>query len=85
MEAIVTSYRRSRHKQYPNQILVKAEGIGYVKAHEFLGKKVAVAVSKKKKMTGKIVATHGKKGIMRAKFPKGLPGQIIGKKCEILA
>ena len=85
MEAIITSYRRSRHKQYPNQILVKAEGIGYVKAHELLGKKVAVAASKKKKLVGKIVALHGKKGVMRAKFSKGLPGQVIGKKCEILA
>ena len=52
MDAIITSYRRSRHKQYPNQILIKVEGIGYVKAHELLGKKVAVAVSKKKKMIG---------------------------------
>lgn len=84
MEALVTSYRRSRHKQYPNQILIKAEGIGYVKAHELLGKKVAVAVSKKKKMVGKIVALHGKKGVMRVRFSKGLPGQIIGKKCEVL-
>ena len=85
MEALVTSYRKSRHKQYPNQILIKAEGIGYVKAHSLLGKKVVVPVSKKKKITGKIVALHGKKGVMRARFPKGLPGQIIGKKCEILA
>lgn len=83
MDAIITSYRRSRHKQYPNQILIKAEGIGYVKAHNLLGKKVVVAVSKKKKMIGKIVATHGTKGIVRARFPKGLPGQVIGKKCEI--
>ncbi len=83
MEAIITSYRRSRHKQYPNQILIKADGIGYVKAHNLLGKKIVVAVSKKKKFVGKIVATHGTKGIMRAKFSKGLPGQVIGKKCEI--
>jgi len=45
MEALVTSYRRSRHKQYPNQILIKAEGVGYAKAHELLGKKVAVSIS----------------------------------------
>ena len=85
MEAIITSYRRSRHKQYPNQILIKAEGIGYVKAHSLLGKKVVVSITKNKKMNGKIVALHGKKGVMRVRFPKGLPGQVIGKKCEILA
>jgi len=84
MEAIITSYKRGRHKQYQNQILVKAEGIGYVKAHSLLGKKIIVAVSKKKKMIGKVVAVHGKKGVMRARFPKGIPGQMIGKKCEIL-
>ncbi len=85
MEAIITSYKRGRHKQYPNQILIKADGIGFVKAHGFLGKKVEVTVSKKKKMIGKIIAVHGKKGVMRAKFSKGLPGQIVGKKCKVLA
>jgi large subunit ribosomal protein L35Ae len=84
MEAIITSYRRSRHKQYPNQLLIKAEGFGYVKAHTLLGKKVNVKVSKNKIISGKIVALHGKKGVVRAKFQKGLPGQIIGKKCEIV-
>ncbi|MCD6547115.1 MAG: 50S ribosomal protein L35ae [Nanoarchaeota archaeon] len=83
MEAIITSYRRSRHRQYPNQILIKADGIGYTKAHAFLGKKVIVQVSKNKKFIGKIVALHGKKGVVRARFKKGLPGQVIGKKCEI--
>ena len=85
MEAIVLSYRRSRHKQYPNQLLLKSEGVGYVKAHALLGKRVIVAVSKKKKLFGKVVATHGKKGVVRAKFSRGLPGQIMGGKCEIIA
>ena len=83
MKAIVTSYKRSRHKQYPNQILVKADGIGYVKAHALLGKKVVVPVSKTKNIIGKIVSTHGNNGVMRARFSKGIPGQAIGKKCEI--
>ena len=83
MKAIVTSYKRGRHTQYPNQILVKAEGIGYAKAHALLGKKVVVPVSKKNNLIGKIVATHGKKGVMRARFSKGIPGQAIGKPCEI--
>lgn len=83
MEGIVTSYRRSRHRQYPNQILIKVNGLNYSEAHKFLGKKVEVKVSKNKKIIGKVVGVHGKKGVIRARLRRGLPGQAIGKKCKI--
>lgn len=85
MKAVVTSYRRSRHIQKPDQILIKADGINTkAKAHTLLGKKVVLPVSKKTKMLGKVFAVHGNSGVVRARFTKGVPGQAIGTECEIV-
>ena len=85
MKGIITSYRRSRHVQYPEQVLIKIEGVKNEKeAVKFLGKKVKIDIPKLIKIQGKIIAIHGKNGVLRARFRKGLPGQVIGKECEIV-
>ena len=85
MKGIVTSYRRSRHTQYPEQVLISAKEVdSFAKAHTLLGKKVIIKNSPISKMQGKVIAVHGKKGIVRARFTKGVPGQAIGKECDIL-
>jgi large subunit ribosomal protein L35Ae len=84
MKALISSYRRSVHTQKTDEALLVVESItnGSL-AHKFLGKKVEFMVSPKKKICGKIVAVHGRKGVLRARFSKGLPGQAIGRYCEI--
>ncbi len=84
MKGIIVSYRRGRHTQTPDQVLVKVGGVIDVsKAHELLGKKVELNISGKTQMIGKIFATHGNNGVVRVRFKKGVPGQAIGKECEI--
>ena len=84
MKAYVTSYKRSRHIQHPNQILLKVNGVDTVAAaHKFLGKKVLVTIKGEKKIQGTVVDVHGDNGVLRARFLKGLPGQVLHKECEI--
>jgi large subunit ribosomal protein L35Ae len=52
-------------------------------AGRLIGQKVAWPVGKRK-CRGKIVALHGKKGIVRARFKKGVPGQAIGSHVEVI-
>jgi len=69
---------------HPNQILIKVDGIDTASAaHKFLGKKVIVPIKGEKKMLGKVVDVHGDNGVLRARFTKGLPGQVIHKECII--
>jgi len=35
------------------------------------------------KIYGKIVGIHGRKGVLRVKFKRGLPGQALGSHVEI--
>jgi large subunit ribosomal protein L35Ae len=48
-----------------------------------IGRKV-VWKQGKNKLLGKIVGLHGKKGVVRAKFRKGVPGQALGTTVELV-
>ncbi|MBI4148877.1 50S ribosomal protein L35ae [Candidatus Woesearchaeota archaeon] len=81
MDAQIVSFRRSRHRQHDNQmILAVADVSGTEAASSFVGKQV-VWESKgkeKKRIVGTVTACHGTKGRIRAIFERGLPGQSIG-------
>ena len=82
MEATVVNFRRGRHRQYNNQLILEINGYNKEKAKHLIGKKVSwVSPGKLKRIImGQIKSTHGNKGTVRAYFERGLPGQIIGKK-----
>ena len=84
MEGTIVNYRGSHKTQYPNQMIVKIEGISTKdKAKELIKKKVTWITPSKKEMTGTITREHGNSGAVRVKFDKGLPGQAIGTKVKV--
>jgi len=52
-------------------------------AGQLIGRKV-VWKEGKNTFVGKIVGFHGKKGVVRAKFRKGEPGQALGTTVELV-
>jgi large subunit ribosomal protein L35Ae len=52
-------------------------------AAQLIGRKVAWPVGERK-CTGKIVSLHGKNGLVKARFRKGVPGQALGSQVEII-
>jgi len=52
-------------------------------AAHLIGRKVAWPVGKHD-ARGEIVALHGKNGLVRTRFRKGLPGQALGSQVEII-
>lgn len=84
MEGRIINFRRSRSRQYNNQVLIYIPGIdSRSKASSLIGKKVVVRISEKVERIGKIIRPHGNKGIVLARFKRGLPGQALLKKCII--
>lgn len=78
-KGVVTSYRRGKRTQRNNQMLIEIDMVdNRSKAAEFIGRKVVWTSESGKQIMGKIVGTHGKKGVVKAAFKKGLPGQAIG-------
>lgn len=84
MKGIVVQFRRSRHRIKEKHFLLD---IGFDKredAKKMAGKEVVWTSSSGKKIKGKISDAHGNKGLVRAIFEKGLPGQAISNEVEII-
>lgn len=85
MKARIVNYRGGKSTQVPNQILVEVEGCeSKALASRFIGKRVIWKSPAKKEIFGKITNTHGNNGILRVRFSKGLPGQALGGRVDIL-
>ena len=80
MEATIVSFRRGRHTQYDNHMILKVDGVSSREdAEKLVGKDVEWMAPGKKKtaIKGKIHAAHGNKGAIRAVFERGMPGQAL--------
>ncbi|MAH03232.1 50S ribosomal protein L35ae [Candidatus Pacearchaeota archaeon] len=83
-KAKVIQFRRGRHTIHERQFLIEVDGNKNRKDTEkFIGKEVQWISPAKKIIKGKISAAHGNKGVLRAIFEKGLPGQAITTEVEI--
>jgi large subunit ribosomal protein L35Ae len=52
-------------------------------AGQLIGRKV-VLKEKQNKFIGRVVGLHGKKGVVRVKFRKGVPGQALGTPVQLV-
>jgi len=86
VKGIVVQFRRGRKTYTPRHFLIEVEGTSTKEeATKFVGKAVVWTSEGKdaKKINGKISSSHGNKGVLRAIFERGLPGQAIGTEVEI--
>lgn len=78
------SFRRGKHVYKPRHYILKIDEIKKKEeAIKYIGKYVEWKSSSGKIIKGKINATHGNKGLVRAIFEKGLPGQAVNTEVEI--
>ncbi len=84
MQGLIVSYRRGRHTQNNNQMIIKVDGVmKKIDAEKLINKKVTWKSKTGKELIGKIVNAHGNKGAVKAYFEIGLPGQSIGERVKI--
>jgi len=83
MEGIVVQFRRGRHRIHEKHYLLDV-GLGdREEAKKMVGKEVVWKSPSGKEIKGKVSDAHGNKGIVRAIFEKGLPGQAVTTKIEV--
>ncbi len=85
MKAKVISFRRSLKHIHPRHFILDAGKKNKRDAAALVGKKVVWTSEAGKKIQGKISGSHGNKGLVRAIFEKGLPGQAINTEVEVSA
>jgi large subunit ribosomal protein L35Ae len=85
MKGKVVQFRRGRHRIHEGHFLLDVGAKKRDEAGKFVGKQVTWTSSgkQKKKIKGKIASAHGNKGLVRAIFERGLPGQALTTEVEI--
>ena len=83
MKGIVVQFRRGRHKIHERHFLLDIGLKTRDEAKKFAGKEVVWKSIAGKEIHGKISDAHGSKGLVRAIFEKGLPGQAITTEIEV--
>jgi len=79
----IMNYRIGIRTQASRECLIQvADTTTTAHASRLVGKKV-VWKGENKKMAGTVLGFHGKNGVVRARFKKGLPGQALGTTVEI--
>ncbi len=83
MKAQVIQFRRGRKTYKPRHFILDIGAKKKEDAEKFIGKEVTWKSPAGKIIKGKIASTHGNKGMVRAIFEKGLPGQAITTDAEV--
>ena len=84
LKAKVIQFRRGRKTVHKRHFLIEIEGTANRKdAVKFVGREVTWKSGAGKIIKGKISSVHGNKGVVRAIFEKGLPGQAVTTEVEI--
>lgn len=84
MKGLIVSFRRGRHNQTNNQMIIKVDSVNNrEKAASLVNKEVMFKTQTGKEIKGKITSIHGNSGAVRALFEKGMPGQALAKQVEI--
>lgn len=82
MKGIVVQFRRGRHRIHEKHYLLDLGLTSRDEAKKLAGKTVSWKSPAGKIIKGSISDAHGNKGIVRAIFEKGLPGQAITNEIE---
>ena len=84
MEGVIKNFKRARHHQTTNQMIVYIDSVNNKEdAAKLVGKKVMWKSPAGKELKGEIRSSHGNKGAVRVLFETGVPGQAIGNKVVI--
>ncbi len=79
----ITNYRTGPKEQTSNECLIEFENVTSVgSASKLIGQKV-IWKNGTTKLVGKIRGAHGKNGMVRVRFIRGVPGQAIGSIVEL--
>jgi large subunit ribosomal protein L35Ae len=82
---LIISYRRGRHTQHTNQMLVEVSGADTkAKASAYIGRRIVWKTSSGRLIYGTLTHPHGRNGLLRARFSQGMPGDALRKSVKVV-
>ncbi|HID90951.1 TPA: 50S ribosomal protein L35ae [Candidatus Bathyarchaeota archaeon] len=84
MEGTILNYRLGSKAQHPKEYIVKFAGVrSRDRAAQLVGRKVVWYTRKGRPLVGKVIGVHGRRGVVRVRFRKGLPGEALGTRVKL--
>ena len=84
LTGFIVSHRIGPKTQRSKECVLKFPNVkSSSEAARLIGRKVAWPVGERR-IRGKIVALHGKRGLVRVRFRRSVPGQALGTPVEII-
>jgi large subunit ribosomal protein L35Ae len=83
MKGKVVQFRRGLKRIHEKHFIIDVSAKSRDEAGKYVGKEVSWKSESGKIIKGKISSAHGNKGMVRAIFEKGLPGQAKNTEVEI--
>ncbi len=84
VEGKIVNYRLGPKTQKPKECIIKFKHVSSAyEANRLVGRKIAW-IGREAKVVGKIVALHGRNGLVRVRFRKGVPGQALGTAVQLV-
>ena len=81
---IIVNYRIGPRTQRSKECILKFTNVrSSSEGARLIGRKITCSVGELK-IRGKIVALHGRRGLVRARFRKGVPGEALGTRVQIV-
>ena len=80
----ILNYRTGIRTQNPKQCLIQFAHVNSASLAGQLVNRKVVWKQGASKFIGKIAGSHGKKGVVKVKFQKGLPGQALGTTVKLV-
>jgi large subunit ribosomal protein L35Ae len=81
--AKIIQFRRGLKRIHEKHYIIDVDVKSREEAGKFVGREVIWTSPAGKKIKGKISSAHGNKGMVRAIFEKGLPGQARNEEVEV--
>ena len=81
LSGTVLSFRRSKHRQYSDQTIVRIDGGAEV--GNLVGARVAWVRADGFQISGRVAARHGSGGAFRVTWNRGFPPQALGSQVQI--
>ena len=79
----IVQFRRGLKRIHEKHYIIDVDVKSREEAGKFVGKEVIWTSPAGKRIMGKISSAHGNKGMVRAIFEKGLPGQAKNEEIEV--
>ena len=83
-QGVIVNYRTGPKSQKSKEYLIQFTHVRSVSDAARLLRRKVTWQNAENRVVGKIVRLHGKKGLVRARLRKGLPGQAVGTAVSLI-